>query len=138
MLKKLSYICLVLLIVSCERIFVNGDLDGMWRLKRVEVAGSVEYPDTVFYSFQRHLVMMGIYSETEHPKNWYMARFRYEGDSIFMDNFYRYPGIDGVFVPGELENLHIYDSVPSFKVEHLSGEMLVLSSGDVQYTFMKW
>ena len=110
----------------------------MWRLKRVEFAGSVEYPDTVFYSFQRHLVMMGIYSETEHPKNWYMARFRYEGDSIFMDNFYRYPGIVGDSDPKELECLHIYDDTMRFKVDYLSNELLQLSYGSIKYSFVKW
>ena len=73
MIKKILYICLLLLLFSCERIFINGELDGMWRLKRVESADEVMYPDSIFYSFQRHLVMMGIYSETQHPKNYYMC-----------------------------------------------------------------
>lgn len=138
MMKKILYICLLLLLLSCERIFINGELDGMWRLRRVDNGVVVEHPDSIFYTFQRHLVMMGIYSETEHPKNWYMGCFEYDGDSILMNNFYRYPGTDGIRVPKELENLYIYDTIAKFKVEHLSNDMLLLSSSDVEYTFEKW
>ncbi|MBR5851260.1 MAG: lipocalin-like domain-containing protein [Bacteroidaceae bacterium] len=138
MMKKILYICLLFLLLSCERIFINGELDGMWRLRRVDNGVVVEHPDSIFYTFQRHLVMMGIYSETEHPKNWYMGCFEYDGDSILMNNFYRYPGTDGIRVPKELENLYIYDTIAKFKVEHLSNDMLLLSSSDVEYTFEKW
>lgn len=138
MLKKMLYVCLLLLALSCERIYINGDLDGMWRLQSVENESSVIYPDTIFYTFQRHLVMMGIYSETEHPKNFYMGCFAYDGDSIMMNNFYRYPGIDGIRVLEELKNLHIYDTIVRFKVDHLDSEVLVLSGSNKKFSFRKW
>lgn len=138
MLKKVLYICLLLLTFSCERIFINEELDGMWRLQSVEDDVSVVYPDSIFYSFQRHLVMMGIYSETEHPDNWYMGCFEFNGDSLIMDNFYRYPGIVGDSDPKELECLHIYDDTMRFKVDYLSNELLQLSYGSIKYSFVKW
>ena len=138
MLKRIIYICFLLLFLSCERIFINGELDGMWRLERVESEADVVYPDSIFYSFQRHLVMMGIYSETEHPKNFYMGCFSYDGNNIVMDNFYRYRGMDGVCVPEELENLYIYDVTANFKVENIDNKKLVLSSFGREYTFTKW
>lgn len=138
MLKKLLYICLLLLALSCEKIFINGNLDGMWRLQSVEDESTIVYPDSIFYTFQRHLVMAGIYSETELPKNWYMGCFTYYGDSIVMNNFYRYPGTDGIRVPEELRNLHIYDTIVGFKVEQLGDEVLVLSEADRKYSFRKW
>lgn len=138
MLKKMLYVCLLLLALSCERIYINGDLDGMWRLQSVENESSVIYPDTIFYTFQRHLVMMGIYSETEHPKNFYMGCFAYDGDSIMMNNFYRYPGMDGIRVLEELKNLHIYDTIVRFKVDHLDSEVLVLSGSNKKFSFRKW
>ena len=138
MLKKILYICLLLLTFSCERIFINEELDGMWRLQSVEDDVSVVYPDSIFYSFQRHLVMMGIYSETEHPDNWYMGCFEFNGDSIWMNNFYRYPGTDGICVPEELKNLYIYDTFAVFGVDHLDSEVLVLSGSGRKYSFRKW
>ena len=137
-MKNILYACLLLLCFSCERIFINGELDGMWRLQRVASADEVACPDSIFYSFQRHLVMMGIYSETEHPKNYYMGRFQYDGDSIVMDNLYRYPGQDGVCVPQELENLYIFDTTARFKVERLDSKKMILSSFGREYSFIKW
>ena len=138
MLKKILYICFLMIFLSCERIFINGELDGMWRLERVETENSVVYPDSIFYSFQRHLVMMGIYSETNHPKNYYMGCFVYENDEIVMDNIYRYPGTDGVCVPEELKILYIYDSTVKFDVECLTRDKLVLVSSGMEYSFTKW
>ena len=138
MLKKILYICLLMSLFSCEKIFINGNLDGMWRLVSVEKGHEVINPESIFYSFQRHLVMMGVYSETKHPENYYMGCFVYENDSIVMDNFYRYPGMSGDCVPKELENLYIYDIVAKFEVQHLSSEKLVMTSNDIRYTFRKW
>jgi hypothetical protein len=138
MLRKILYICLLILVCSCEPIFINGELDGMWRLRRVESDSLQETPDSIFYTFQRHLVMMGIYSETEHPKNWYMGCFKYENDSIVMNNLYLYPGTDGIRVPKDLENLYIFDTIAKFRVEHLSNDVMVLSSSNIEYTFDKW
>jgi hypothetical protein len=139
MLKKCLFFCAIfLLLVSCEKIFINGDLDGMWRLERVESADRVEYPDSIFYSFQRHLVMLGIYSETKYPVNWYMGCFEFTGDSLVMDNFYRYPGTDGVRIPEELASLYIFDDVTRYGVMHLSDEMFVISTDSIQCVFRKW
>ena len=137
-MKKILYVCLVLVLCSCERIFINGDLDGMWRLQRVESADVVAYPDSIFYSFQRHLIMAGIYSETEHPKNFYMGCFYYDGDRIMMNNFSQYPGTSGVCIPAELENLYIYDTIAVFSVKHLDDDKLTLSSFGREYSFIKW
>lgn len=137
-MKKILYICLLLLICSCERIFINGELDGMWRLQRVESADEVVFPDSIFYSFQRHLLMAGIYSETAHPRNFYMGCFYYDGNSIMMNNFSQYPGTSGVCIPAELDNLYIFDTVAVFNVEHLDDDKLILSSFGREYSFVKW
>ncbi len=137
-MRKILYGCLLLLCISCERIFINDELDGMWRLQCVATADETVYPDSIFYSFQRHLVMMGIYSETEHPKNFYMGRFYFGGDSLVMDNLYRYPGENGVCVPEELENLYIFDTTARFKVGYLDNRKMVLSSFGREYSFIKW
>ena len=137
-MKKILYGCLLFLCLSCERIFINDELDGMWRLQRVVSEEETACPDSIFYSFQRHLVMMGIFSETEHPKNYYMGRFYYAGDSIVIDNLYRYPGMDGVCVPEELENLYIFDTTARFKVEYMDKGEMVLSSFGREYSFIKW
>jgi hypothetical protein len=37
-----------------------------------------------------------------------------------------------------LENLYIFDTIAKFRVEHLSNDVMVLSSSNIEYTFDKW
>ena len=47
-MKKIACILslLTLLLTSCDKAFVNGDLDGMWRLVKVEKGGAEMYPES--------------------------------------------------------------------------------------------
>lgn len=139
MKKKLLYLFFALLVLSsCEKIFINGDLDGMWRMQSIEKEDTIIFPKGICYSFQRHLVFMGIYSENETPANMYMGCFTYEDGKIVMDNFYRYPGLEDISIPEELEKLYIYDSSVCFDVENLSKEKLIISTDSMRYVFRKW
>lgn len=138
MIKKILYIILPFLLLSCEKIYINGDLDGMWRLERIETENETIYPEGVYYSFQRHLVMLGIYSETEQAKNRYKACFTHADGKIVMDNFYRYPGTSGVCDTEELAALYIFDTHVEFTVEELCSERMVLLTDGMSYVFRKW
>ena len=129
---------IAMLFVSCDKAFENGDLDGMWKLVKVEKDGEEFYPEDIYYSFQRHLVMMGVYGEEGMPSNFYMGVFARNGNHILMSNFYRYPGIEGEYFQEELENLYIFGNEVDFIVENLSSELLVMSTGAIRYYFRKW
>ena len=143
-MKKITYIFLffAMLIVasSCDKAFVNGDLDGMWRLVKVEKDGREIFPENIYYSFQRHLVMMGDYTEEEGlPSNYYMGVFARNGNSMLMNNFYCYPGVSGESNPEELEKLYIFSNEVNFFIENLGSELLVMLSDDnIRYYFRKW
>lgn len=142
-MKKITYIFIfftMLFAASCDKAFVNGDLDGMWRLVKVEKDGGEIYPENIYYSFQRHLVMMGIYAEEGTPSNYYMGVFARNGNSMLMNNFYRYPGVDDKCDPAELAALCIFDEEVHFIIENLGSEVLVMStdSGNIRYYFRKW
>ena len=129
----------ILLTSSCDKAFVNGDLDGMWRLVKVEKDGGEFFPEDVYYSFQRHLVMMGIYAEEGLPSNFYMGVFARKGNCMLMNNFYLFPGVEGECNPEELEKLYIFGNEVEFVVESLDSELLVMSAGDnMRYYFRKW
>ncbi len=127
-----------MLIVSCDKALDNGNLDGMWKLVKVEVNGEDVYPENIYYSFQRHLVMMGIYADEGMPENFYMGCFYRNGSSMTMNNFYRYPGIAGECDFEELKNLYIFEGEVDFVVEHLGAESLVMSATGLKYYFRKW
>ena len=59
-----------LCLLSCEKVYINGDLDGMWKLQTVETTDTTICPQNIYYSFQRHLVMLGEHFDTGFP-NYY-------------------------------------------------------------------
>ena len=48
MRRWLLLITVPFLLLSCERIYINGDLDGMWKLHSVESADTVRFCIEVF------------------------------------------------------------------------------------------
>ena len=136
--KYFVFIFLLLAFVSCDKAFENGKLDGMWRLEKVELGDSEVYPSNIYYSFQRHLVMLGIYHE-QAPPFLYMASFDYTAGDIVMCDFYKHPGIEGERDAEELEKLYIYNETERFAVDVLSEDVLLMHTPDGRvYSFRKW
>lgn len=136
---KIVFFFIILLSLSaCDKAFINGDLDGMWRLERVEKGSEEFLPRNIYFSFQRHIVMFGRYYAEETPFL-YMGNFAHEGGRITMNGFKEYPGIDDVCDEAVLESLFIYNAAGEvFDVEHLNKESMVLAAGERVYYFRKW
>ncbi|MBR2638195.1 MAG: lipocalin-like domain-containing protein [Bacteroidaceae bacterium] len=137
MIKRILYIILPLMFLSCEKIFINGDLDGMWKLKLVEMDGKEYYPHNITYSFQRHMALLGEYYEEGIP-TYYKAEFTYNGDIITMGHFYEYPGQEGVCNMDDLKKYFIFDETVVFTVDRLDDEKLVMHTDYGVYYFEKW
>ena len=123
--------------LSCEKVYINGDLDGMWKLQTVETTDTTICPQNIYYSFQRHLVMLGEHFDTGFP-NYYLALFDREGDMLVMSNFYKWPVNQGVCDKEELKKYFIYSDTVKFIVEVLDEEVLVMRDGNRAYNFKKW
>lgn len=139
-MKKILLIFSIILLTlsSCDKAFVNGDLDGMWRLERVVYDGEDIVPQRIYYSFQRHIVMFGKYYEEASPFL-YMANFSYEDGVLSMDTFKEYPGIEDVCDAAALESMYIYSPEGVvFSVEKLNESNLIMSTDDRVYYFRKW
>ncbi len=139
MIKKIAFFFIILLSLSaCDKAFVNGDLDGMWRLEKVEFRGEDILPENIFFSFQRHIVMFGRYYNEGTPFL-YMGTFAHEEGKMTMTGFKEYPGIADVCDESVLESFYIYDAAGVvFEVESLSDEYMVLVAGERVYSFRKW
>ena len=138
--KSLLYIIAIVvsfLQFSCEKIYINGDLDGMWKLEKVVKGDCVEYPANICYSFQRHLVMLGEYYAEGFP-DYYMAEFDYVGDMLTMTKFYKYPGRDDICDMEELKKYYIFSDTVEFVVDKLDNEILLMHTGSHEYHFRKW
>lgn len=139
-MKKILFLFSIILLTlsSCDKAFVNGDLDGMWRLERVDVNGEELCPQRIYYSFQRHIVMFGEYYDEAAP-HLYMANFSYDGNTMSMNTFKEYPGVNDVCDVAVLERFCIYDPAGVvFDVQMLNSNNLVMSAGDIVYYFRKW
>lgn len=126
-----------LLLISCERIYINGELDGLWKLERAQSADGVEYPADIYYSFQRHLVILGKYYEEGFPE-YYMAEFDKKGDTMTMTNFYKYPGNEGVCDMKDLEKYYIFSDTMVFVLDELDRGLLLMHTDRYNYGFRKW
>ena len=135
--KLLIYLVIPFIITSSEKIYINGDLDGMWKLEKVVKGDSVEYPANICYSFQRHLVMLGEYYDEEFP-DYYMAEFDYTDSIITMTKFYKYPGRDDICDMEELKEYYIFSDTMVFVVDYMNSERLLMHTEERDYFFEKW
>lgn len=135
--KLLIYLVIPFILISCEKIYINGDLDGMWKLEKVVKGDSVEYPANICYSFQRHLVMLGEYYAEGFP-DYYMAEFDYVGDTLTMTKFYKYPGRDDICDMEELKEYYIFSDTMVFVVDNMNSERLLMHTEERDYYFEKW
>lgn len=133
----LVFFAVLLLLSSCERIYINGDLDGLWKLEMVKDGEECEHPGNIFYSFQRHLVMFGEYYEEGAPE-YYMGEFDKSGDRIVMTKFHEYPGLDTVCDMEKMKKYYIFSDTMLFIVDRLDDDVLLMHTSKHEYNFRKW
>ncbi len=124
-------------LLSCDKVYINGDLDGMWQLQKVEFSDSAAYPQDIYYSFQRHLVQVSENYEEGLPLR-YIGDLDYTGDTLRISGFRKFLEEEIVAGMNELERFFLYDTVTVFKVEVLDESQLTLRSNRALYTLKKW
>lgn len=122
---------------ACDKVYINGDLDGMWRLESVVYPDSTAMPDQIFYSFQRHLVQVSKHDGTELPKR-FLGNLDYRGATLSMSNFQRFPLEEYPATIEMLREFHLYSDSTAFNVITLDEEKLILENGERIYTLRKW
>lgn len=124
-------------LLSCDKVYINGDLDGMWQLQKVEFSDSAAYPQDIYYSFQRHLVQVSENYEEGLPLR-YIGDLDYTGDTLRISGFRKFLEEEIVAGMNELERFFLYDTVTVFKIEVLDDSQLTLRSNRALYTLKKW
>lgn len=133
--------------VACDHYLINGHLDGMWQLQTIERSN----PDTfirtegdLFYSFQRHTVLIGDYNNTNelvgHLKDeQYVSLFDYEGESLTMGEFHLYYKRENMpYDTTRLKRFGLYDKQTTFHIDELTAKRLVLRSDSALLTMRKY
>lgn len=142
-MKKVFYILLVIVlfgVASCDKMPENGDLDGNWQLLTIEEHNSGAIVSVkeqkVFWAVQLKLISY------RGADNSYLSRFIYDGDSLFLYNFYRHTRYEDYLLTDssttELAKLGIQGISGRYVVETLNRKQMVLNSSDSRLVFRKF
>lgn len=142
-----AFALLLLLLPSCDKVPMNGDLDGMWQLT------SIATPDTtrdtrsqaVYISFQLHLVQWNNVARGSQ----FFSHFTHTADSLLFYDFahpskYAVDNNENEWVtPAEMHEglfdawgIHTIDA--RFSIRRLDPHNLTLESADTTLTFRKF
>lgn len=138
-MKKLFMISIVLLLAACDKVPINGNLDGMWQLMAIQDNGTSNVSDVkgsrLYYSFQLHLVQINSGEAYAH--------FSHRNDSIVMYDWC-YGNSDGNSVNVKmtdatiLNKFGLYELRDSFMVEVLTHDKMQLRSRKATLSFRKF
>ncbi|MBP5772187.1 MAG: lipocalin-like domain-containing protein [Bacteroidaceae bacterium] len=143
----LSLFCALCVVASCDKMPINGDLDGMWQLERVETSETILDTRThrVYLSIQLHLAQ---WDDPTEGLTLY-SHFRHEGDSLFfIDLSHASPhtatASDDTLVTsqemadGLMKAWGIYDIHTRYCIRTLKTQNLQLEKADTIYYYKKF
>ena len=125
---KKKYILLFFIVLtsitSCQKASINGDLDGMWQLMKIEKKDTpAEVPNQLYYCIQLHMVQLQGAAGCS-------GTFSHKRDSIYL--VIRGSNKNAVAAYG------MNDTIQSFGIEALSSENMVLRSTYGRLQFRKF
>lgn len=146
--KNIGWCCIYLLlstVFSCDKLPMNGDLDGMWQLMSVEMDGEVSDVKSRkrYWSFQLHLVQFSRGDNT----NRYFAHFKHKNDSLhiydlcFPSENFTDSDDNVMFTESDVHILNqwgIYNLYNKFKVEKLDSDVMILKNDEMKLRFRKF
>lgn len=133
--RHILFVFAALLLTACDKMPMNGDLDGMWQLLTEEKADTtLNVKDSrIYISFQLHTVQFDAHGTSRQ----YYATFTHRGDTIAYSTIchaaaYETQTDDNELVTADelpaLSTWGIYSLQPTYTVLRLSSETLVLRS----------
>ncbi len=137
MRKGLYILITCTLLAACDRVYINGELDGMWRLENIIYPDSTATPEQIFYSFQRHMTQVSKHNDSTLPIR-YLGNLYYDGTTLTMSNFYSFPHEEHTATKEILKEFHLYSDSTVFQIISLDNESLIMKSGERTYTLRKW
>ena len=139
-MKKISLILsIALVLASCDidKVYINGDLDGMWQLQQIESADTLIKPQGVYYSFQRHMAQVSKHYEEKIPLR-FIANLDYSGNEISIYGMRRFLEEEKLPTKEELKILYLPSDSIKFKILTIGKENLIMSCKDCTYSLRRW
>ena len=129
------------MLASCDNVYINGDLDGMWQLKMVENNNdaSTTYPKNIYYSFQRNLTFISRQDETNNPLR-YLGNLYYDEQekSVTINGLRNFPYEKYVATLHDLKQFMIFDTNTTFNIIELDNEQLIMEWNNYRYYLIRW
>lgn len=146
--RAASLAACVLLLAACDKVPINGVLDGMWQLTTIATPDTVRHTtaEQLFVSFQLHLTQW----EKKTTGATIYAHFTHRADSIAFSDFAERAlhdlsagDDDHIFTPaqmagGVMDAWGIHSANARFRVMELNHTTLVLHDADTTLTFRKF
>lgn len=141
-MKKLIYIIGIIFLIACDKLPINGKLDGMWQLQRVEyMNGQTESLEKTYYSIQLHLIKLTkVYDGDLYgsKSNNYIGRFIYTKDSLYIHDFRPYKNEGNQATLEQLLPFGMSEVSERFKIEELNRKKMILKSKHASLFFIKF
>lgn len=130
--------------VACDKMPVNGRLDGMWQLQQVDYDdGTAVCPEYIYYNFQLELCKLTKVhnsGEADRSIDNYLGRFEFTGSSLQLYDLrgwvYRQP--ETPVTAGELAAFGIPGTEEHFDIEKLTADRMILRSATARLSFRKF
>ena len=145
MKKYILFLLCVLFCTACDKVPMNGKLDGMWQILSIQTPQGIRdvKSQQAYLSFQLHL------TQWDYSSQRYYAHFLHEGDSIF---FYDFSGLsshvtsaddDPEITPADMAGglfdvFGIHTTNARYHINQLGHSRLVLEAQDTILTFRKF
>lgn len=116
--------------IGCEKLNINGDLDGEWEVMNVYPSPPpIELDTRYFYNFQLHVCQLTIYGLPFTNGN-----LDYKGSNMTLN----FPYIKNQEEILQLKQYGIFTNPVTFNVEFIGKTGLILSNEDVTITLRKF
>lgn len=143
-MKRIIFILTIIIatLTSCvDNVYINGDLDGMWQLQKVEEKDdtTVIYPQDIYYSFQRNLTFISRMNETNNPLR-YLGNLYYneEEKTVTINGLRNFPFESQVATLETLKKFMIFNTETVFDIQVLNNDQLIMDYENYRYTLRRW
>ena len=143
-----SYIAAAATFCSCDKVPINGDLDGMWQIMTIQTPDGTRNvkSNQAYLSFQLHLSQW----DMDHGSKRYYAHFSHSNDSIIFydfkhDSLHRSKADDNEEITNDemtkekvLDAWGVHNLDARYHVQRLNGDELILERADTILFFRKF
>ncbi len=128
------FIITMFLVISCSKVPINGDLDGMWKMTSMEWKdGTTTSPNRIFFCFELNCIQV---SNKGNNSCSYIGLMNKDDNTIRVDKFKNHSGEEQ---NGEcLKQFGILETPTEFNIEKINHSKLIIKSKDCILYFTKF